>query len=45
MNQELKMLLIELLKCEGEISDDEFFFDAEYNSLIKMLAEILANDL
>ncbi|WP_191013931.1 hypothetical protein [Treponema zioleckii] len=44
MNQELKMLLIELLKHEDEITDDEFFYDAEYNSLIKMLDEILAND-
>ena len=45
MNRELKMLLIELLKREDEITDDEFFYDAEYRSLIKMLDEILSNDL
>ena len=45
MNQELKMLLIELLKREDEITDIDFFYDAEYNALIKMLDEILSNDL
>lgn len=45
MNQELKMLLIELLKREDEIADIDFFYDAEYNALIKMLDEILSNDL
>ena len=45
MNQELKMLLIELLKREDEITDINFFYDAEYNALIKMLDEILSNDL
>ena len=28
-----------------EITDDEFFYDAEYRSLIKVLDEILSNDL
>ena len=45
MNRELKMLLIELLKREDEITDDEFFYDVEYRSLIKMLDEILSNNL
>ena len=27
------------------LTDDEFFYDAEYRSLIKMLDEILENDL
>lgn len=44
MNRELKMLLIELLGREDEITDDEFFYDSEYRALIKMLDEILSND-
>lgn len=43
MNRELKILLIELLKREDEITDDVFFYDAEYRELIKMLDEILSN--
>ncbi len=45
MNHELKMLLIEILKRGDEITDSDFFYEAEYSSLIKMLDEILANDL
>ena len=44
MNRELKLLLLELLKRENEITDSDFLYDAEYSALIKMLDEILAND-
>ncbi|MBQ4237295.1 MAG: hypothetical protein II716_10720 [Treponema sp.] len=44
MNRELKLLLLELLKREDEITDSDFLYDAEYSALIKMLDEILAND-
>lgn len=44
MNYELKQLLIELLKHEDEIVDSDYFYDAEYDALIKMLDEILASE-
>lgn len=43
MNFELKLILIELLKREDDITDDDFFYDTEYDALIKMLDEISQN--
>lgn len=44
MNDELKELLFQLLSQEDKILDDDFFYDAEFDSLIKLLDEIIAND-
>ncbi|MBR4629558.1 MAG: hypothetical protein IKO57_03825 [Treponema sp.] len=44
MNSELRELLIELLKRGDEICDNDCFYLTEYERLIKMLDEILAND-
>lgn len=44
MNRELKLLLIELLKREDDITDDDFFYDSEYENLMKMLEEIAENE-
>jgi len=44
MNYELKQLLIELLKREDDIVDVDFFYDTEFDALMKMFDEILSND-
>ena len=44
MNSELRELLIEILKRGDDFCDEDCFYLTEYERLIKMLDEILAND-
>lgn len=44
MNEELRLLLVEMLRRQNEILDPDCFYDTEFDALIKMLDEIIAND-
>lgn len=44
MNYELRQLLIKLLEREDDIVDIDFFYDTEFDALMKMFDEILSNE-